>query len=319
MTGDRPSLAVIGLGAMGSGMAQALLRAGFPATVYNRTRSKTAPLVQAGARAADSPAAAAVGASVLLLSLADETAVEDVLFGQIGGGLRAGQTVIDTSTVSPEFARLATARLKALGVHRIEACVIGNPMMAVHGKLRVFAAGDEENVAEVADVLAAIGQEVRYLGATGRASSLKLAFNLLLGVQTLGLAEAVEFAEAAGLDRELLLDVFESSGWGAPVLNFRAAFMRRRGYQPAAFRSALMYKDLSLAVREAAVRRLDLPVARAVADRYETVIAAGRGDDDAAVAVEVPAVRPRSLLASAGHGLDASIDRHQGIGDSHVN
>lgn len=318
MTGVRPPLAVIGLGVMGSGMAHALLRAGFPVTVYNRTESKAAPLTQAGARAAVSPAAAAVGASVVLLSLADEAAVEDVLFGKISGVLQAGQTVIDTSTVSPEFARDAAARLKALGVHRIEACVIGNPKMAASGQLRVFAAGEEEDVDEVTDVLAAIGQDVRYLGTTGRASSVKLAFNLLLGVQTLGLAEAVEFAEAAGLDRELLLNALESSGWRSPVLSFRADFMRRRAYQPAGFRSALMYKDLNLAAREAASQRLDLPLVRCAADRYETVISAGRGDDDAAVVVEVRSATPLSRLASAGYGPAESVDQQQESGGSHV-
>ncbi len=286
MAGGRP-IAVIGLGGMGSGMAHALLRAGFPVTVYNRTESKAAPLARAGASIAPSAEAAATGASVVLLSLADETAVEDVLFGSLSGILRAGQTVIDTSTVSPEFARAAAGRLAAIGPHRVEACVIGNPQMAAAGQLRVFAAGDKPDVDEVADVLAAIGQDLRYLGTTGRASSLKLAFNLLLGVQTLGLAEAVEFAETAGLDRELLLNALESSGWRSPVLSFRADFMRRRTYQPAGFRSALMYKDLNLAAREAAARQVDLPLVRCAADRYESVISVGRGDDDAAVVVDV--------------------------------
>src|SRR6266542_5094096 len=92
-------IAVIGLGGMASGRAHALVKAGFPVTVYNRTEAKAAPLAQAGASIAPSAAAAAANASVVLLSLADETAVQDVLFGRLGGLLRAGQTVIDASTV----------------------------------------------------------------------------------------------------------------------------------------------------------------------------------------------------------------------------
>jgi 3-hydroxyisobutyrate dehydrogenase len=282
-----PRVAVIGLGGMGSGMAQSLLRAGFAVTVHNRTAAKAEPLEQAGAAVAASAAGAAAGASFVLLSLADEAAVEDVLFGQLSPVLRPGQTVIDTSTVSPEFARAAATRVAAAGARRVEACVIGNPPMAAAGKLRVFAAGDEADVDAAAGVLGAIGQDLRYLGVTGRASSLKLAFNLLLGVQTLGLAEAVEFAETAGLDRDLLLDAIEASGWRSPVLSFRAMFMRRRAYQPAGFRAALMYKDLNLAAREAAARQVDLPLVRCAADRYEAVISAGRGDDDAAAVVDV--------------------------------
>jgi 3-hydroxyisobutyrate dehydrogenase len=282
-----PRVAVIGLGGMGSGMAQSLLRAGFAVTVHNRTAAKAEPLEQAGASVAGSAADAAAGANFVLLSLADEAAVEDVLFGHLGQVLRPGHTVIDTSTVSPEFARAAASRVAAAGASRVEACVIGNPPMAAAGKLRVFAAGDEADVDAAAGVLGAIGQDLRYLGATGRASSLKLAFNLLLGVQTLGLAEAVEFAETAGLDRDLLLDAIEASGWRSPVLSFRAMFMRRRAYQPAGFRAALMHKDLNLAAREAAARQVDLPLVRCAADRYEAVICAGRGDDDAAAVVDV--------------------------------
>ena len=288
MTAGRP-LAVIGLGGMGSGMAHALLRAGFPVTVYNRTASKAEPLAGAGATIATSAETAAAQASVVLLSLADEAAVEDIVFGRLSGVLRKGQTVIDTSTVSPEFARKAAGRLAALGPHRVEACVIGNPQMAASGQLRVFAAGDQPDVDGVADVLGAIGQEVRYLGPTGRASSIKLAFNLLLGVQTVALAEAVEFAETAGVSRELLLNAIEASGWRSPVLSFRADFMRRHTYTPAGFRSVLMHKDLTLAAREAASRHVDLPVVRCAAQRYESVISAGRGDEDAAVIVDVPA------------------------------
>lgn len=287
MAGSRP-IAMIGLGGMGSGMAHSLLRAGYPVTVYNRTAAKAEPLARAGASVASSAAAAAAPASAVLLSLADETAVDDILFGQLSGVLREGQTVIDTSTVSPQYARAAAERLAAIGPHRVEACVIGNPQMAASGQLRVFTAGDEPDVEGVADVLGAIGQQVRYLGETGRASSLKLAFNLLLGVQTVGLAEAVEFAETAGLSRDLVLNALDASGWRSPVLSFRADFMRRRTYQPAGFRSVLMHKDMNLAAREAAGRNVDLPLVRCAAQRYEAVISTGRGDEDAAVVVDVP-------------------------------
>jgi 3-hydroxyisobutyrate dehydrogenase-like beta-hydroxyacid dehydrogenase len=283
------TIAVIGLGGMGAGIALSLLRAGFQVAVYNRTASRAEPLREAGARAVRSPAEAVAGARCVLLSLADEAAVEEVVFGQLVGqdALRAGQMVLDTSTVSPEYARAAATRLHEAGLRRVEACVVGNPAMAASGQLRVFAAGDQADVDDVADVFAAIGQEVRYLGPTGQASSVKLALNLLLGIQTLGLAEAVRFAETAGLDRSLFLDVVESSGWRSPVLSFRAGFMRRRGYQPAAFRAELMRKDLVLAAREAAAHDTDLPLLRLAAQRYETVIGAGHGSDDAAVVAEL--------------------------------
>ncbi|HEU5106994.1 MAG TPA: NAD(P)-dependent oxidoreductase, partial [Micromonosporaceae bacterium] len=226
-------VAVIGLGGMGSGMARALLDAGHQVTIYNRTAAKAQPLVQAGAVLAASAGDAGAGAPVVVLSLADEYAVEAVLFGEVVDRLAPGTTVVDTSTVSPSFAHNTAIRLAASGVRRVEACVIGNPAMARTGQLRVFAAGNESDVDGVRDVLGALSQEIRYLGPSGRAGTLKLAFNLLLGIQTAALAETVSFAESAGLDRELLLGALDNSGWRSPILSFRAEFMRRREYTPA--------------------------------------------------------------------------------------
>ncbi|KNB49926.1 NAD(P)-dependent oxidoreductase [Streptomyces caatingaensis] len=285
-------IAVLGAGAMGAGMARALLAAGFAVTVWNRTAERAAPLAREGAALAASPAEALADAEAAVFSLADEAAVERVVAEGLGGRPGRGLTVVDTSTVSPSFARAVTARLAALGARRVEACVIGNPAMAAAGELRVLAAGERAGADAVSDVLDALGRDVRFVGGPGDAAVLKLALNLLLGVQTAGLAEAVAFVEAMGMDRERLLDAFEDSGWRSPVLAFRAGFMRRRAYRPAAFRASLMHKDLALAGREAGERGVGLPVTGRAADRFAAVVDGGRGDDDAAAVVELP--RPAS-------------------------
>jgi 3-hydroxyisobutyrate dehydrogenase len=287
-------IGVIGLGLMGGGMARALLAAGFDVTAYNRTAAKAAPLAEAGARIVASPAETAADADVVLLSLADEAAVTQVVFDGLATQLRPRLTIVDTSTVSPAFARETTDRLAALGVRRVEACVIGNPKMAATGELRVFVAGERAWADDVSGVLSALGRDVRYLGGPGSAGVLKLAFNLLLGVQTAGLAEAVVLAESMGMERDLLLDAFDNSGWRSPVLSFRADFMRRRSYRPAAFRTTLMHKDLRLATAEAERHGASLPLTSRAAERFEELIDAGRGDDDAASVVELSraAVRP---------------------------
>lgn len=282
------SVAVLGLGGMGGGMARTLLRAGFAVTVYNRSKDKAAPLVDAGAALANSAGEAGAGADVLLLSLADESAVDELLFGEVVWQLKPGTVIIDTTTVSPSFAKNTAIRLAASGVQRLEACVVGNPEMAATGQLRIFLSGEEAAVATAQPVLDALGQEIRHLGAVGQASALKLALNLMLGVQTAALAEAAAFTQAAGLDRDLLLDVVMHSGWRSPVLGFRAEFMRKREYQPAGFRTALMHKDLDLALQQAAAYQVPLPLTGAATDRYQSVIESGRGDDDAAVVVELP-------------------------------
>jgi 3-hydroxyisobutyrate dehydrogenase-like beta-hydroxyacid dehydrogenase len=277
---------VIGLGRMGSGMATALLDAGFAVTVHNRTAERAEPLRAAGAAVAASAGAAVEGADVVLVSLADEAAVDGVLTDRLLDRLAPEASIVDTSTVSPGFARATAARLAARGVTRVEACVIGNPEMARQGRLRVLVAGSPPQAA-VAEVLAACAQDVRHVGEAGQASTLKLAFNLLLGVQTAGLAEAVGLVEAAGMARGLLLDALENSGWRSPVLSFRAGYMQTGRYRPAAFSAELMHKDLTLALREARACGAGLPVVARAADRYAEALAAGRGADDAAVLAEL--------------------------------
>lgn len=285
-TGRRP-VAFVGLGGMGSGMALALLEAGFPLTVHNRTASRAEPLAAAGAAVAATAGDAADGAAVVVVSLADEGAVEEVVFGTLAERLRPGTLLLDTSTVSPGYSREAAARLAGAGVRRVEACVVGNPLMARAGRLRVFTAGDPADAEAAGDVLAALGQEVRHLGPAGSACVLKLSFNVLLGVQVAALAEAVTMAEGAGLDRELLLDALTGSGFSAPTLDFRAGFMRSREYAPAAFRTALMAKDLRLALDVGATGGAPMPVTARAAGRYTAAAEAGRADQDAAAIVEL--------------------------------
>jgi 3-hydroxyisobutyrate dehydrogenase-like beta-hydroxyacid dehydrogenase len=266
---DTKTIAVVGLGVMGSGMATSLLDHGYRVLVHNRTAAKAAPLLDRGAELADSVEAAVAGADRVLLSLADEPAVDAVL-AAAGPALRAGLVIVDTSTVSAEYSRALTARLAGAEVTRIEACVLGNPAQAAAGQLRVLAAGARPAVESAGDVLEAIGREVSYLGPVGNAATTKLVFNLLLGGQVAALAEAVNYGVAAGLDRDRLLTAIGASGFSSKVLSFRADLMRSRRYEPAAFRSALMAKDLRLGTEAAAEAGVDT------------------GDADAAVLIDTP-------------------------------
>jgi 3-hydroxyisobutyrate dehydrogenase-like beta-hydroxyacid dehydrogenase len=292
-------VAVIGLGAMGAGMAHRLLGRGFEVTVYNRTAARAAPLTAAGARQAGTAADAARAARVLLLSLSDERAVDQVLFGETGAAPPPGSLVVDTSTVSPSYARQAAQRLAGLGARRVEACVLGNPDMAREGALRVFTAGDPEPAEAVLDVLAALAAQVLHVGPAGSASALKLVFSALLGTQVAALAEAVNYGTEAGLDPALLLTAVEHSGFSSRVLAFRAAFMRERRYEPAAFRAWLMEKDLRLTLGEASQLGVPMPVTVSAADRFAAAVSAGDGDKDAAVVVESHGGRQLSASATS--------------------
>lgn len=282
----KQQLAFIGLGNMGSGMAHTLLDAGYPLTVYNRTAQKAEPLVAAGARSAATPVEAVTGHQVVLLSLSDERAVEQILFGLLTPVLEPGTVVIDTSTVSPRYARESAERLAELGIRRVEACVVGNPFQARKGELRVFVSGREEDIADVREILDTIGSEVVPAGAPGMATTIKLIFNLLLGAQVAALAESVAYGVSAGLDRDLLISSIASSGFSSVVMRFRADLMLKGTYEPAFFRAELMEKDLRLANQAAEEAGVTLPVLDMVRARFAQVIEAGDGDKDASVLVE---------------------------------
>ncbi|MFI6823847.1 NAD(P)-dependent oxidoreductase [Micromonospora sp. NPDC050187] len=280
-------VAVLGLGGMGGGMAHRLLSSGVELTVWNRTAAKAAGLVAAGARQADSPAEAVAEADVVLVSLADEDAVEQVLFGAVCRAARPGTPIVDTSTVSPTYAREAGERAARAGVKRIEACVIGNPHQARNGELRVLTAGAQEDLAEVGDLLALLGPQVVHLGPPGMAATMKLVFNAMLGAQVASMAEAIAYGERSGLNRDMLLRAVEHSGFSSKVMSFRAALMRERKYEPAAFRTRLMNKDLRLALAEAAKVGVDMPVIERSAVTFTEAIDAGYGDQDAAAVHEM--------------------------------
>nr|WP_279388404.1 NAD(P)-dependent oxidoreductase [Tamaricihabitans halophyticus] len=280
-------LAFVGLGAMGAGMAHRLLESGYEVTVYNRTADKARPLVDAGARLVRTPAEVVDGADVVVLSLSDDAAVEQLLFGELVPAAGKGTTIVDTSAVSPEYARNAERRLALAGMTRVEAGVVGNPEMARNGTLRVFSAGTAEPAPQVRDILEALGGNVVHVGTTGSASVLKLCFNLLLGTQTVALAEAVSFGRAAGIDQDVLIDTLVNSGFGSVVLAFRASFMRSGEYQPAAFRVRLMEKDLLNALSEAATHGVVLPLVDRAASRFGDAADMGEQDSDAACMLRV--------------------------------
>lgn len=250
----------IGLGAMGMGMACRLAESGYSMAVYNRTRDKCAEPEKLGARVADSPQDVASGADVVMLSLADQNAVNSVLFGAEGvfAGLRKGGLVVDMSTVPPDFPKELEAKATAAGFVTLDARVLGNPEHARGGELRIMVGGDEGVYRGAIAILETIGKEVTYLGGHGMGATMKLVLNMLMGSQMQALAEAVCYGERAGLPRGTILEAIAKSGYSSGVMKFRCGLMGRRAFDQAAFKLALMRKDMMLVLEEC--QRLGVPV-----------------------------------------------------------
>jgi len=281
---DTHKIGFIGLGAMGIGMASRLAESGHEITVYNRTRAKSEQVGKLGAQVADSPAEAARDADVVMLSLADQHVVESMLYGDGGvfGSLRDGGYIVDMSTVPPVFARELAAKAAEAGYRAIDACVLGNPQHAREGELRVMVGGDEADFQAIEPILQTIGKDIAYLGANGMGATMKLVLNMLMGVQMPALAEAVVFGERAGLPRGKILEMIAASGYSSPVMKFRCGMMGRRAFQQAAFKLALMRKDMMLVLSESQELGVPLPVSESAYAMLTAASAQGLGDFDVA-------------------------------------
>jgi 3-hydroxyisobutyrate dehydrogenase len=284
MTGDIRRVGVAGLGAMGSGVAARLLEHGYEVAVYNRTAIRAEPLAAAGARVAATPADLGNSVDLVLLCLADAAAVDSVVFGEAGLApvLPYGALLADLSTIPPDFARRLAARLALCGVRALDACVLGNARHARDGELRIMVGGAEEDLAAVRPVLEAIGKEITHLGGHGAGATMKLALNLVMGIQMQALAEAVVFGERAGLPRETVLDLVAASGFSSPVMKFKAGVMRRRAFGRADFRLSLMRKDLTLVLADCQRLGVPMPACEAAYGALTAAVNQGLGDQDCA-------------------------------------
>jgi len=277
---------VVGLGAIGGGIAHRLLDQGYDVTVYNRTPGRAEAIAAHGARVASSLADLAGAVDLVLLSLADAAAVDAVCFGGAGAGLAdrlpAGALVADLSTVSPDFARELAGRLARTGVRVLDACVLGNAQHAREGQLRFMVGGATEDLAAARPVLEAAGKEIVHLGGHGSGATMKLALNLVMGVQLQAMAEAVVLGQRAGLSRDTVLELIAASGFSSPVMRFKAGVMKRRAFERADFRLSLMRKDLTLALSAAQQLGVPMPACDAAHGVLTAAVDQRLGDQDCA-------------------------------------
>jgi 3-hydroxyisobutyrate dehydrogenase-like beta-hydroxyacid dehydrogenase len=267
----------VGLGKMGSGMAANLVAAGHEVTVYNRTRQRAEPLAQRGAKIADRPADLADAEAVVTM-LADDQAVEEVVFGKDGllATTPAGRTHISMSTISVALSeRLAQAHQAAKQGY-VAAPVFGRPEAAAAAKLFIVAAGAEEAIARCQPIFAALGQRTFVLpGAPAAANVVKLSGNFLIGAVIEGLGEAFALVRKAGINPHAYLEILTNSLFTAPVYKTYGELIVGEKYDQVGFGAALGLKDIRLALAAAEARRVPMPLASLVHDHLLTVVAQG--------------------------------------------
>jgi 3-hydroxyisobutyrate dehydrogenase-like beta-hydroxyacid dehydrogenase len=284
--GAGPALRVgfAGIGRMGLPMARNVLAAGFPLTVFNRTAERCAPLVEAGATQAETPADLGRASDVVITMVADGDSVTALLDGDDGllVGAAEGLVLVEMSTIGPLAARAIAARCAEGGVAMLDAPVSGSTAVAEAGELTILVGGDEADLERARPVLEAMSKAVLHLGPSGAGAAMKLGLNLIIGATVQSVSEALVLAEASGIERAEAYAAIAAGVVGSPFVNYkRDAFVDPDG-TPVAFTLDLMGKDLGLALELGAAAGVPLLATSAAAQG--TAIATGLlgGDGDQA-------------------------------------
>jgi 3-hydroxyisobutyrate dehydrogenase-like beta-hydroxyacid dehydrogenase len=281
------TLGFVGLGHMGGNMAVRFLGAGY--TVYGETRHRgeVEDLEHEGLLWRDTPRQIAEAADVVLTSVPNDGALEDVASGPNGilAGLGEGKVWVDVSTVSPQVSRDLAERVRERGAAMLDAPVSGSVPQVQTGTLTIMVGGDENAYARVEPILRELGTP-NHIGENGQGLVLKLAINISLAVQMLAFAEGLLLADRAGIDRKRAVEVMAESPIGSPMLKARADLVLDLPDE-AWFDVGLLQKDVVLALDTA--RQLGVPLlSAAAADEVLTLArAAGYEHRDIAALFEV--------------------------------
>lgn len=265
---------------MGGPMAGHLLKAGHALTVHTRTRSRAEELLERGAKWADTPAEALAHADFVFICVPDTPDVEEVVLGAGGviESVRAGQTVIDHSTISPTTTRRITAKLRERGVSFLDAPVSGGDSGAQNATLSIMVGGDSSAFGRTLPLLQCMGKTITHCGESGTGQLTKLVNQILVSVTNLAVCEALTFARENRLDLQKTLAAVGGGAAGSWQLTNLGPKMIAGDFAPG-FMVKLQQKDLRLALGAIADQNLNLPGTELVASLFSRALDEGRGNE----------------------------------------
>jgi 3-hydroxyisobutyrate dehydrogenase len=270
---------VIGLGAMGAGMAGNLFRAGKLSHAWNRSPERAAAAAaEHGFAVADSLEAAAGQADLVITSVSADRDLLEVS-ARLALAMTAGSVVLDTSTVSIETARTVSERLEAHGIHFLDAPVSGGKEGAEKGTLVMMVGGDAEVLRQVAPLLDHVSRKVVHMGPVGSGQATKAVNQIMCAGINQAVTEALAFGQHQGLDMDKVVDVVSSGAAGNWFVEHRGRSMTQGTFQPG-FRVALHHKDLRICREMLAASGVQLPMVEMTLVHYERLMREGHGDED---------------------------------------
>ena len=290
MNNESKKVGLVGLGAMGFGMACNIVKSGFMTTVYDIDEKKIRAVTDMGAIASESIKSLGRDSDVIITILPDEKAVENVYLGEDGlrGAVRDGTILIDMGTTSSGLLDKINRQYENQGIKLLGAPVSGGAIGAVEATLTIMVGGDRDTFDKCRDILQTMGKKIVYAGALGSATVVKLVNNLLLFIKCAAISEAFSLGVKAGVSTDVLYDLISSSSgtdWALETIFSKYAFCGK--FTPPSFALAGVLKDLGLA-REMA-KELNIPTVLGDLSYqlFEKAVNSGKGEMDFSAIISV--------------------------------
>jgi 3-hydroxyisobutyrate dehydrogenase-like beta-hydroxyacid dehydrogenase len=290
MAKKRAKVGFVGLGLMGTPMATNLVKAGFPLQVWNRAADKAEALAAIGATRTVTATDAARGADFVIVMVADDAALDSVLFGESGlsRGLKRGAVLVNCSTTSPAMSYRAATALRSISVRYLEAPVMRSVQAAREGKLQMLIGGSREDFAKAEAVLRIMASDIHYIGEIGKATTMKITLNLLAAAMAQGYAEFFVLARKTGIPFETMMEVLHVSPVDSQLFRSAEQTVVNPGGRPNFYLKHLL-KDVNLAMDLAKQMEVPVPLTAGVRQMLVAAKNLGRGDEDFGTMLELMA------------------------------
>ena len=269
----------VGTGVMGSSMVLNLIKHGYELSVYNRTKSKAEACIAAGAKWCDTVAECAKDKDVVITIVGFPKDVEEVYFGENGilNAAKKGAYVIDMTTTSPMLSEKIYKAAAEKGIYALDAPVSGGDTGAKNGTLAIMVGGDKAAFDECMPVFEAMGTNIRYEGKAGNGQHVKMANQIAIAGAVSGVAEAVRYAMAMGVDVDTMLDTISNGAAGSWQMSNNGPKMAKEDYAPG-FYIKHFIKDMKIAIECADAKGVTLDVLKKVCDEYVQLENDGKGE-----------------------------------------
>ncbi len=290
----------IGLGNMGQGMANNLLRNGADLVVYTRTRSKIDAMVEKGAEGADSPAELAQRCDLVMTCLDSVDTTRDIFMGADGltKNARPGAVLVDHGTVDLTTSRDCAAAAEEAGAHFLDAPISGGPLRAADGTLSIMVGGDNAAFEKAKPYFEMMGASVRLMGPTGAGTAVKLINQTLVAIHCVAAAEAFSLANAAGVDIEAALEILSVSWGQSTMLERNGPITAARDFDNSAAPARNLVKDIGIIEKLADDLNLEMPTTRESAKVFYDLVSGGYPEGDPSAALLV--LEQRAAAATNG-------------------